>query len=292
MVSQLFEKPLVSVLMTAYNRESFIAEAIESVLNSTYDNWELIIVDDGSVDRTVLIAKEFEKKDDRLKVYVNEKNLGDYPNRNKAAGYAKGKYLKYLDSDDKIFADGLEYCVAEMEKFPNASLGLVTFKKMELGESVAVSSKQVIKDHFFREPSLGIGPTGSIIRRKYFELNNGFDTRFKVASDNYFNIQMAMLGDIVFLPYQFFYYREHDGQEINNSTSYLVHNFLYSKELFNNSNLPLANQEVSFLKRKLQKRHSINLMRFLLKTKSIKDVTSVMRSTNYSYLNFLRGFFY
>ncbi len=284
--------PLVSVLMTAYNREKYIAEAIESVLASTYQNWELIIVDDGSRDKTVLIARDFEQKDERIKVYINEKNLGDYPNRNKAASYAKGKYLKYLDSDDTIYADGLEYCVTEMEKYPNASIGLVTFNKNAAGLVVAIQGKQVIENHFFKEPSLGIGPTGSIIKRDCFELNNGFDTRFKVASDNYFNIQMAMLGDVVFMPYQYFYYREHEGQEINNPTGYLVYNYLYSKELFKNNNLPLTPKQVSFLEKKLQKRHSVNLVKFLLQSKDIKAVTSVMQSTGYSLSDLLRGFFY
>ena len=86
---------LVSVLMTSFNRDKYIAEAIDSVLASTYQNWELIIVDDCSKDKTVEIAKSYEAKDNRIKVYVNKKNLGDYPNRNKAASYAKGKYIKY-----------------------------------------------------------------------------------------------------------------------------------------------------------------------------------------------------
>src|SRR5260370_37746092 len=94
------EKPLVSVLMTAYNREKYIAQAIESVLASTYTNFELIIVDDRSTDYSVEIARGYERKDKRVRVHVNEKNLGDYPNRNKAASYAVGKYIRYLDSDD------------------------------------------------------------------------------------------------------------------------------------------------------------------------------------------------
>ena len=77
--------PLVSVLMTSYNREKYITEAMESVLNSTYANFELIIVDDGSTDKTVAIANEYEKKDKRVKVHTNEKNLGQFQNRNKAA---------------------------------------------------------------------------------------------------------------------------------------------------------------------------------------------------------------
>src|ERR1700689_462412 len=116
--------PLVSILMTAFNREKYIAEAIESILQSTYKNFELIIVDDCSKDKTVEIAKSYAQKDSRIKVYVNEKNLGDYPNRNKAASYANGKYLKYVDSDDIIYPHCLDVMVGCMEKFSEAAFGL------------------------------------------------------------------------------------------------------------------------------------------------------------------------
>src|SRR5665647_2829415 len=94
---------LVSVLMTAYNREKYNEEAIESVLTSSYNNWELIIVDDCSKDSTVDIAEKYARLDKRVHVYKNERNLGQFGNRNKAASYAKGVYLKYVDSDDIIY---------------------------------------------------------------------------------------------------------------------------------------------------------------------------------------------
>src|SRR3954447_2239406 len=103
--------PLVSILMTAFNREKYIGEAIQSVLDSSYTNLELIIVDDNSTDRTVEIARSYQKKDVRIKVFINERQLGDYPNRNKAASYATGKYIKYVDSDDYIYPRGLEMMV-------------------------------------------------------------------------------------------------------------------------------------------------------------------------------------
>ena len=102
--------------MTSYNREKYIAQAIESVLASTYKDFELIIVDDCSKDNTVGIAKKYEELDSRVKVYVNEFNLGDYPNRNKAATYAKGKYIKYIDADDMIYPWGLEIIINSFEK--------------------------------------------------------------------------------------------------------------------------------------------------------------------------------
>jgi len=87
-------EPLVSVLMTTYNRSKYLSMAVESVMASTYQNWELLIVDDQSTDNCVEIAQAFAAKDPRIKSIVNEKNIGDYPNRNMAASLAKGKYIK------------------------------------------------------------------------------------------------------------------------------------------------------------------------------------------------------
>ena len=68
----------------------------------------MIIVDDVSQDDTYSVAMRYAEQDSRISVYKNDTNLGDYPNRNMAASYAKGKYLKYLDADDKLYPYGLE----------------------------------------------------------------------------------------------------------------------------------------------------------------------------------------
>ncbi len=286
------ETPLVSVLMTAYNREKYIAEAIESVLASTYTNFELIVVDDCSKDNTVAIAKVYEAQDNRIKVYINEKNLGDYPNRNKAASYARGKYLKYLDSDDTVFAWGIEYCVTEMEKFPEASIGMLYLRNRSLIDSFIMSSEEVIRNHFFTGSILSIGPSGSIFKRDSFELNKGFDTRFGVATDNFFNIQMAAKTPVVLLPKVFFDYRVHEGQENNNEKGYLVNNYLYNKELYENVHLPLTTKEILFLKKKLQKRHLVNLIKFILKKKDFGAVVENIKATKFKWWYAFKYIFY
>src|SRR5580700_5016235 len=91
-------QPKVSVVVTAYNREKYIAHAIESVLAQTFTDFELIVVDDCSRDNTAAIARSYES-DPRVRVYVNERNLGQFPNRNRAATYARGEFLKPHDSD-------------------------------------------------------------------------------------------------------------------------------------------------------------------------------------------------
>lgn len=286
------ETPLVSVLMTAYNRQNYIAEAIESILASTYNNFELIIVDDCSADNTISIAKSYAEKDCRVSVYINEKNLGDYPNRNKAATYALGKYLKYVDSDDKLFDFSLQYCVDQMEKYPEASIGMLFLNAAFVSEdSLCWDSEKIIRAHFFGSSCLSIGPSGSIIRRDKFEKIGGFDTRFGVASDNFFNIKLAALYPVVLLPKVFLFYREHEGQEQHNQKGYLKYGYLYFKELLEKIQLPLTKNEIRSLYNKLQKRFAINLTKYLIKTKDIKSVTEIMKETNFKLSEIISGYF-
>jgi len=285
------DQPLVSVLMTAYNRELYIGEAIESVLASTYNNFELIIVDDASKDNTAAIARSYAAKDPRIKVYINERNLGDYPNRNNAARYASGKYLKYLDSDDKIYDFGLAYCVEQMERSPECGIGMIVYYGMGPGESICWESEKIVRQHFFTRQYLWIGPSGTIIRRDKFEAIGGFDTRFGVASDTYFNIRMASSSPVLLLQKPFFYYREHEGQEKNNTKGYIKFGYLYFKELMEKGELPLPERERRLLFRKMKKRHSINLTRHILQSRDWESFRQLMKDTQFGFSDLLTGYF-
>jgi glycosyltransferase involved in cell wall biosynthesis len=199
--------------MTAYNREKYIAEAIESVINSTYQNWELIIVDDCSHDRTVEIARKFEKQDDRIKVYVNEKNLGDYPNRNRAASYAKGKYLKYVDADDLIYPYGLEQLVFYMEQFPDAGYGLCSLEqdKHKIFPFL-LSPVEAYRRHYFGSPLFHKSPLSAIIRRDIFEKVGGFTGKNMVGDFEMWHL-LSQRFQVVLMPIGLVWYREHDSQE-------------------------------------------------------------------------------
>ncbi|CAN5338639.1 hypothetical protein BH11BAC5_BH11BAC5_30170 [soil metagenome] len=261
------ETPLLSVLMTAYNRELYIAEAIESVLNSTCKNFELIIVDDRSNDDTVKIAAAYAAKDLRIKIYLNEKNLGDYANRNKAASYATGKYVKYLDSDDTIYSWGLEYCVDLMEIHPAAGMGI--FKASNKVDSSYLSPAEAVRKHFFENTFLNIGPSGTILNRQAFEEIGFFKADYGPASDLYFNIKMAARFPVVILPKEFFYYREHAGQEINNQQAYLINNYRYLRDILKLPDLPIEE-------------HSRARLLTTAKRNFIKDcVKSIWRNKNF-----------
>jgi len=233
--------PLVSVLMTVYNREKYIAEAIESVINSSYTNWELIVVDDRSTDRSVEIARKYEATDSRIKVYINEKNLGDYPNRNKAASYATGKYIKYLDSDDLIYWYGLQTMVEDMEMCPDACMGLSSANFItKLKYPVLLTPTEAYKYHFFTRGFLYTGPTGAIYRTDYFRKTGGFQVDYAVAADFGFNIKAALYAPIVVFQADLFWWRQHDEQEIKkHENKYLQLNHKIHRELvFENQTIP------------------------------------------------------
>ena len=100
------DKGLVSIIMPSYNAEKYISASIKSVQKQTYPNWELIIVDDCSKDKTVEIVKGIH--DDRIKLLQNETNSGAAISRNKALREAKGEWIAFLDADDLWCSDKLD----------------------------------------------------------------------------------------------------------------------------------------------------------------------------------------
>jgi glycosyltransferase involved in cell wall biosynthesis len=213
------EIPLVSVLMTAYNREKYIAAAIESVLLSTLKDFELIIVDDGSVDDTVAIAKGYARKDSRIVVYLNENNLGDYPNRNKAASYAKGKYLKYLDSDDIMYRHCLDVMVSCMEKFPDAGYGLSAFGDSQNPYPVCLTPREAYLENFMENKAhFGRAPGSSIIKREAFNRVKGF-SGIRQVGDFEFWMKIGCYYPMVKMPVDLYWSRLHESSESKFNTT-------------------------------------------------------------------------
>ncbi len=105
---------LISIVMPSYNTGKYIAESIKSVLAQTYKDWELLIVDDCSVDNTDAIVAEFH--DTRIRYFKNEKNSGAAVSRNRALREAKGKWIAFLDSDDLWHPNKLETQLSFMKK--------------------------------------------------------------------------------------------------------------------------------------------------------------------------------
>lgn len=110
------KKPLVSVVMPTYNRISLLPRSIESILNQTYENFEFIIVDDGSTDGSDNLLQSYAQLDPRIKILTNEKNKGISYSRNRGTDAAKGKYVAIMDSDDVSLPTRFEKHVEYLEK--------------------------------------------------------------------------------------------------------------------------------------------------------------------------------
>ena len=106
----------VSIITPIFNSERFIAETIVSVQAQTYQDWEMIIVDDCSTDKTAEIVASFQEKDSRIKYFYNSTNKGSALSRNLALQKAKGKWIAFLDSDDIWLPDKLEKQIEFMTK--------------------------------------------------------------------------------------------------------------------------------------------------------------------------------
>lgn len=283
--------PLVSVLMTAYNRENYIAEAIESVLASSYKNFELLIVDDCSKDNTVAIAHSYEQLDKRIKVFANEINLKQFQNRNKAASLANGEFIFYVDSDDTVLPDGIENLVNTMSQFPSSSFGMY-WPNAGQEKALEVSAADAIHDHFFKTPTLTIGPGGTIIRRNFFFKINGYPDKYDAAGDMYFNLKACCYTPLVKIPFDFIRYRRHDEQELNNPFEYLYNNYLYLRDALNELPLPLTKSELNWISKKNKRRFLVNIFKYFLKTKNLKLTSQVLKKTEFKFKDAVEGIFH
>lgn len=121
----LAKNDLISVIIPVYNRENTILRAIKSVLNQTYQNFEIIIIDDYSSDRTVKNIKILMEKDKRINLLLNEKNQGPNYSRNRGIKHTKGEYIALLDSDDEWLKRKLKNQLELFQKKNDEKLGVV-----------------------------------------------------------------------------------------------------------------------------------------------------------------------
>lgn len=208
--------PLVSVLMTAYNRERYIAAAIESVLAQTFEDFELLVVDDRSSDRSVEVAREYERRDRRVSVSVNDERLGQFANRNHAASRARGALLKYHDSDDLMYPHCLATMVPPLVAEPAAGLALSTGNAWRGGPCPMLLTPRMAFQREYLGPGLFQGgPSCGLIRADVFRSVGGFDDR-GVGSDTLFWLKVCAKHGVLLLPADLFWYRVHRAQEYQN----------------------------------------------------------------------------
>lgn len=205
--------PAISVLVTAYNREAYLPSCLDSILSSTWKDFEIVLVDDASTDRTASIGEQYTANDSRIRFFRNEKNLGDYPNRTRAASLARGKLLKFVDSDDIIYPHSLAIMFEAMETHPHAALGLSQgLPEEDKPYPWQLSSTEAWKKEFLGGGCMGCGPTGAIFRADAFQQIGGF-RNWGILNDTDLWYRMSSRWPIILLPPGLVWWRRHGGQE-------------------------------------------------------------------------------
>jgi len=258
--------PIVSVLMTAFNRERYIATAIESVLAQTFTDFELVVVDDCSTDRSVAIARQYEP-DPRVRVVVNERNRGDYPNRNHAVTLASGRYFKFHDSDDVMYPHCLEVMVRGLESVPIAGFALSAHQTWSGASCPIVSTPRLS----YRREFLGFGmfsqgPSNALFRTDVFRDLGGFP-EVGPHSDLAFWLRACRATTVALVPADLYWYRVHEGQHLQTADSAfdLVRASGFSWQALNDERCPLLPGELETAKRNFAYGYAKGFVRALVR---------------------------
>lgn len=282
----------VSVLMTAFNRARFIGESIRSVRASSFTDWELIVVDDASEDDTLRAAREAASGDARIRIHANERNLGDYPNRNRAASLAGGTYLKYLDSDDRLAPDGLRSMVECMERHPEVALGLCD-TRAEPGREYpyVLPPEEAYRAEFLGRGVLGVGPTGTILRRDAFEAAGGFRVP-RWLGDWDLWLRLACRAPVAVLRPDLVAWREHDRQEIASPGAerfYLQHGYEVAVRHLGGEECPLQADDRRRAWDRLKQHHARRILRTVFRRLRLRSGWQAFRASGLTWRELARG---
>ena len=212
----------VSIGLPVYNGENFLAEAVESVINQSFTDWEMIISDNASTDGTEKLCRTYAAQDSRIRYFRHPENLGAAPNFNYTVAEANGEFFQWLAHDDYLAAEWLEHCVTELDADPEVQL--------VYGQELGVNDNDEI---IGKRPYLQPNARATARERMYAILSNdrGSPAVFGLmrrevlgrtdligsydASDQVLLVDMAMQGKIIELPGWMYYHREHDQRSVH-----------------------------------------------------------------------------
>lgn len=208
---------LISLILPAFNAQNYIGRCIESLLKQTYRNLEIIIINDGSIDRTLEICKEYEKKDSRI-ILINQENKGVSYCRNNGIARATGDFIVFIDSDDYIDASMVEK-LHEVQKEKDADIVqcgyYIIYDGGKISKSITQSyvegSKEDIMNFYIHNLELCVVPWNKLIRKKVMEeiefpLNRRYEdeaTTYKI----FYNAEVVVNLDCAL----YYYYQNKSG---------------------------------------------------------------------------------
>ena len=206
----IMEKPLISVVMSVYNDELYLKQSLDSIFAQTIQDFEVIIVDDASSDRTVEIINAYE--DDRIRLYRNEENQGLTKNLNRGLSMVRGTYIARMDGDDICYPERFEKQIEWLEKHPDFML--ISCRTKMFGEENLISVIQGTPEQL--QAMMLIRPVlahpGFMMRRELLDAGFEYDESYRSAQDYNFAVRVAKQFKIGITPQILLNYRVHKKQ--------------------------------------------------------------------------------
>jgi len=218
-------EPTISVIMPVYNAEKYIDEAIQSILNQSYEDFEFLIINDCSTDATEKIILSY--KDKRIKYYANQENLGVAKTLNKGLKYAKGKYIARMDADDVSMINRFEEQIKHMKQYDIVGSNIIIVD--EHTKQIGLREYEQNIDNIIKTKSPVAHPT-VMIKRKL--LQRGYDTEFEAAQDYELWLYLYSQGAKIKNIQQYLLkYRQHKNTIKNTKTKTTIRNTIKAKQI-------------------------------------------------------------
>jgi len=208
--------PLVSIIINCLNGEKYLANAIKSVLDQTYKNWEIIFFDNNSVDKSVAIVKKFSDK--RIKIFKSKKTYTLYKARNLAIQKAKGEFISFLDVDDCWLNNKIK---TQIDYFKKNKKIEVVFSNLFIFKEKSSKKEIYIKNFFFNNfnaqsliNNFQMPILTTMIKKDVFRYIR-FNNKYTIIGDFDFSVRLSLIKKIYYIPEPLAIYRYHDSNLTN-----------------------------------------------------------------------------
>lgn len=285
--------PLVSILIANYNNSQFIEETLDSVINQTYQNIEIIIIDDASYDNSVEIINEYitTHPQSKFELYKNKTNYGCGRTKKICVDIACGDYFAFLDPEDTIEPYAIEMLIEKYRLYPESSIVYSTHylcnDRLE-PQSISDWPGQIPKGESHLTSTHGHISAFALCNRKLYDTTLGIDPKFPVAEDQDLYYKMEEAGPVLFINQPLYYYRKHEKNISWGENRHLINAYwalIAAEDAYHRrkKNRSISNLTFSQIKRK---RYLYNLLLFKSSFKNRKYIKSAIyfcRSISYIY---------
>lgn len=207
------KNPLISIVTSCYNSENYIAEAIKSVKDQSYENWEMIIVDDFSIDKSLKIIRKASERfgiSQKIKVIRHDKNYGCGTSLNDAIANSSGELIAILDSDDALYSrDALKLMVEMHIKYPDASLVYSDYWECDknLKKHTRYKTRQITDGETYLGTKIRISHF-KVFKKSLYDKTIGVNRNLRQTVDKDLVLKLEEVGKMIHIPQELYLYRQ------------------------------------------------------------------------------------